>query len=272
MDPLAEKYPAWSPYNYVMNNPLGMVDPDGKETAPPGDYYDVKGNYKRSDGNNDGKVYIDTQAGGVVTTDVQTVVALSIVAYGETTPNATWEQRTGIAESVVNRSQASGRTVLAHATNANEYKGIVNARGTEMTTALEGYTGGSDIGAGKTANQVTSIRSALNALRGTGITNGATGFDGYGDLERDRKNVVEKGKDPIDKGALRRGKGYDRPFRGMDASGIVDPQFAIGSTQNIESPGSPQTYILTKVVWDNKKAGVSGTVFYKTNPASGARY
>ena len=31
MDPLAEKYPAWSPYNYVMNNPLRMVDPDGKE-------------------------------------------------------------------------------------------------------------------------------------------------------------------------------------------------------------------------------------------------
>ena len=31
MDPLAEKYPSWSPYNYVLNNPVGMVDPDGMD-------------------------------------------------------------------------------------------------------------------------------------------------------------------------------------------------------------------------------------------------
>jgi len=30
VDPLAENYPSWSPYNYVLNNPVGMVDPDGK--------------------------------------------------------------------------------------------------------------------------------------------------------------------------------------------------------------------------------------------------
>lgn len=29
MDPLAEKYPSWSPYNYVLNNPLGDTDPTG---------------------------------------------------------------------------------------------------------------------------------------------------------------------------------------------------------------------------------------------------
>jgi len=29
VDPLADDYPAWSPYNYSMNNPVNLVDPDG---------------------------------------------------------------------------------------------------------------------------------------------------------------------------------------------------------------------------------------------------
>ncbi len=31
VDPLADQYPAYSPYNYVLNNPLSNVDPDGRE-------------------------------------------------------------------------------------------------------------------------------------------------------------------------------------------------------------------------------------------------
>jgi uncharacterized protein RhaS with RHS repeats len=50
-DPLAEKYMQWSPYNFVLNNPIRLIDPDGRSAE---DYV-----YLNSKGNEIGRIKDD---------------------------------------------------------------------------------------------------------------------------------------------------------------------------------------------------------------------
>jgi hypothetical protein len=52
VDPLAREFPHVTPYNFVENNPVMMVDPTGLAAI---DYFDLDGNKIGSDGNDDDK-------------------------------------------------------------------------------------------------------------------------------------------------------------------------------------------------------------------------
>jgi uncharacterized protein RhaS with RHS repeats len=41
VDPMADKYPGWSPFTYCLNNPVKLIDPDGRVIYI---WYTVKGN------------------------------------------------------------------------------------------------------------------------------------------------------------------------------------------------------------------------------------
>jgi RHS repeat-associated protein len=46
VDPLAEAFPNWNPYNYCMQNPINMIDPDGRSASP---IYGLDGKYLGND-------------------------------------------------------------------------------------------------------------------------------------------------------------------------------------------------------------------------------
>jgi RHS repeat-associated protein len=70
VDPLAEAFPNWNPYNYTMQNPINLVDPTGMSSEEPDHIIVTKGKtdgtyvVKSGEANSDRGVYLDDGKGG----------------------------------------------------------------------------------------------------------------------------------------------------------------------------------------------------------------
>ena len=93
VDPLAEKLPSWSPYNFCYNNPVNVTDPDGRD---PGDYYSSSGKHIGNDGIKDDKVYVTDQKTIDSNTSNKTTDWNSVKASNNTTDLT---EKTGIKHS-----------------------------------------------------------------------------------------------------------------------------------------------------------------------------
>ena len=188
VDPLADKYPNLSPYVYCANNPVRLVDEDGREI---GDYYDVKGRWLGRDKNNDNLAYTATSVskdanGYVVSAENKSLLPIN---NSELLDRATWVcgESGGSQEFITSRTQNAGDEVsisdacvadyyafaINNASKADGgfYKAVVNRMGKMIdgiyTKTSEGYFTGSGKGGNNNSKGFAKTRAlgmeAINA-------------------------------------------------------------------------------------------------------------
>ena len=137
VDPMADKYPGLSPYAYCANNPVKLVDPDGRMISD-GDYFDQNGKYLGSDSRKDAKVYIlnenqtiiqsdnfnseNTQQKFTEITKDNDLYSMFSAVYAEMAGGSI-EAKQIVAESIYNRSKLPDKS---YEKADGTYKGIIS--------------------------------------------------------------------------------------------------------------------------------------------------
>jgi len=183
VDPLTEKYHAWSPYNYTQNNPLRFVDYNGMEY---GDYYTEHGEYLGSDGINDDKAYIansvtKNQQGNVTTASNSIklpitnseLLLVSATIYGEAgEKNDDWQEKFAIGNAIANYQEKSGLS-LEKTINTISYAA------SKSSPTFEEFGNSDPLSRNENEGMKTSIAAGINSVMGwKDYSNNATGWDG----------------------------------------------------------------------------------------------
>ncbi|MBU0559357.1 MAG: hypothetical protein KKG93_07255, partial [Bacteroidetes bacterium] len=122
VDPLADKFPGWSRYNYVMNNPLIIVDPYGMGTL----YVSDQNNRPQDDGTEGISYTADVYV-------VQNGVVVGVYPNGGSSyPNSVSNTDNSAAANTINEGEYSFNNASGHNGGTQQGLNIVDASGNRL--------------------------------------------------------------------------------------------------------------------------------------------